>query len=436
MAVGGRPVTTFRFSTDSTTGNNTVADNDKWIVDAGVTISVSNDDAFFGYQRFTGNSFRISGTVESNGPFYAFLMRGDNTRIAVEPTGAITSDRVAIWMRGDSSSVINKGLVDATNFAIRFFGNRDHLINEGTVSSDNTAAYFGGLGGDAHNSGTITGLVGVNLNTLAGKAFNLFNSGTIEGSKYAIVGNAARQVITNEGTINGDVYLRDGADAFISRGGTVTGSVYGGNGNDAYTIDNAALLLVELANGGIDTVKSSVTNVLGVNFENLVLTGNARTDGTGNTIANEITGNGLGNRLSGLGGADALHGGRGWDALFGGWGKDALFGEAGNDKLNGGSGADSLVGGIGNDTLTGGLGIDTFVFARSDGADRVTDFAANGTAHDILDLSNIAAIVGFWDLTHHHMTQSGADVVITYPTGTITLENVDIADLAKDDFLF
>lgn len=430
-------MTTHILSTNSTTGINTVASGDRWIVEAGVTISVSDDDAFFGYQRFTGNTFNIAGTVQTTGSFYSFLMRGDDTRITVGQTGVVTSENIAVWTRGDTSWVFNDGLIDATNFATRFVGNKGHLRNSGTITSDNTAVYMSGELSDINNSGTISGLVGINSNAASGTMFNLINTGTIEGSKYAVVGSAARQMITNEGTIKGDVYLRDGADLFVSNGGSVTnGSVFGGNGNDTYTIDSASIALVETEAGGIDQVNSSVTYALGAYFENLTLTGSSEINGTGNSASNVITGNAFANRLKGLAAADTLSGGNGWDRLFGGQGKDTLNGEAGKDVLKGGSGADILNGGKGNDVMTGGPGTDTFVFNPRDGADRVTDFSATGTNHDFLDISSIGAITGFQDLKNHHMVQSGTDVVITYPSASITLENVNIADLSKEDFLF
>ena len=58
---------------------------------------------------------------------------------------------------------------------------------------------------------------------------------------------------------------------------------------------------------------------LAANVENLVLTGSAAADGTGNTLANTITGNDAANTLSG---------GSGHDILLGAGGQDKLSGDA------------------------------------------------------------------------------------------------------------
>ncbi|MEY4873156.1 MAG: hypothetical protein RLZZ563_2486, partial [Pseudomonadota bacterium] len=90
--------------------------------------------------------------------------------------------------------------------------------------------------------------------------------------------------------------------------------------------------------------------VLGANVEQLVLTGTAAVNGTGNTLANRLIGNSAANVLSG------------------GIGTDTLIGGAGTDTLNGGAG---------NDVLTGGGDADFFIFAVGGDRDRITDFQDN-----------------------------------------------------------
>lgn len=108
----------------------------------------------------------------------------------------------------------------------------------------------------------------------------------------------------------------------------------GGLGNDTYHVDNANDVVTEAANGGIDTIISSVTRSLGAAQENLSLSSTASINGTGNELANQLVGNGANNALNGMAGNDTLSGGAGNDTLIGGAGKDGLTGGAGNDVFD------------------------------------------------------------------------------------------------------
>ena len=132
-------------------------------------------------------------------------------------------------------------------------------------------------------------------------------------------------------------------------------------------------------------------------------------------------------------GDDTLHGGGGDDALEGHGGDDRLYGGAGDDELYGGEGTDVLDGGAGSDTLSGEAGNDTFVFAAGHGNDTITDFTDGG---DLIDLTAIAGISGFEDLT---ITADGSAAVIdltAHGGGTIRLDHTDVGDLDAADFLF
>ncbi|MBW7947653.1 MAG: hypothetical protein H3C60_14780, partial [Sphingomonadaceae bacterium] len=73
----------------------------------------------------------------------------------------------------------------------------------------------------------------------------------------------------------------------------------GGAGDDIYNVDSAGDLVFEALNGGIDTVFSSVSHVLGNNVEKLTLVGTAALNGTGNALNNTIIGNSGNNTLAG-----------------------------------------------------------------------------------------------------------------------------------------
>lgn len=226
---------------------------------------------------------------------------------------------------------------------------------------------------------------------------NLAGAGDIDGTgnelDNTIRGNSGNNVLY--GSFGDDIlHGRDGDDTLW--GGPGADTMTGGNGNDLYRIDDPGDVVIEKANGGIDTVRATFDYVLLDHFENLVLAGSATT-GTGNALDNVISGSNGDDTLAGLAGADTLEGGKGRDGLKGGAGADILFGGIGNDTLNGGSGSDVLNGGLGKDVMTGGAGQDRFVFLDGDSslspstADRVTDFSqAQG---DLIDLGGMDANV-------------------------------------------
>ncbi len=127
-------------------------------------------------------------------------------------------------------------------------------------------------------------------------------------------------------------------------------SMAGGEGNDTFIVDNAGDSVSEAAGEGHDIVYSSVSHTLSSNVEDLTLTGDADTNGTGNNLDNIILGNS---------------------------GNNHLDGRSGNDQLSGGSGNDTLDGGYGADTMAGGTGDDTYVVDNS--SDGVSEQAGEGT---------------------------------------------------------
>jgi Ca2+-binding RTX toxin-like protein len=213
------------------------------------------------------------------------------------------------------------------------------------------------------------------------------------------------------------LYGRAGND--LLDGGLGADRMEGGLGNDLFVVDNIGDQAFELANQGVDTVRSSLTFTLGAHIENLLLVGSGAISGFGNSQNNRLIGNNANNVLSDpslsstdvldgrggndhlfsgrgndlvLGGAglDRLDGGRGNDNLVGGTGNDFLFGGevsmplsgTDNDRLNGGTGNDTLIGGFGADILTGGAGADTFAYQNQgqsnpspfSGVDLIVDF--------------------------------------------------------------
>ncbi len=107
-----------------------------------------------------------------------------------------------------------------------------------------------------------------------------------------------------------------------------------GAGNDSYVIDNIGDQITEFGGGGTDTVLSSISYVLGADLENLILTGTAAINATGNDGSNYIVGNTARNTLSA---------GAGDDIIATVTGNSAIKPDAGFDQVDGGSGTDTLV---------------------------------------------------------------------------------------------
>jgi Ca2+-binding RTX toxin-like protein len=198
--------------------------------------------------------------------------------------------------------------------------------------------------------------------TLGDNVENLTYAGT---TAFTGTGNVLDNVITggaNGNTLSGGAgndTLIGGAGNDVLDGGTGADTMRGGAGNDTYVVDTAGDVVTELANEGIDEVRTTLGSyTLGANLENLTYLGSTAFIGTGNALDNVITG-GAGN--------DTLSGGAGNDRLLGGAGTDTLLGGDGNDYLDGGAGADSMNGGAGDDTYV----VDNY-------ADQVIELANGG----------------------------------------------------------
>ena len=267
------------------------------------------------------------------------------------------------------------------------------------------------------------------------------------------IGSLRNDVLTGSAGAD-EIYGRAGSDTLsglagndLIDGGTGADRMIGGVGDDVYVVDNRDDRVIELANGGLDTVRTSLNSyALGDNIENLIYTGAQAFDGTGNAAAN---------MLSGGSGRDTLRGGAGNDTLFGGDSADFLFGDAGNDILMGGAGNDVLVGGAGADVLDGGAGNDVFRFNASiseigrlaGSRDSIAGFTSG---QDRIDLSQIDAnlhsrgdqtfvFIGNANFTAPGQlryangglegnvdTGLGADFIIDLQNGPVTLTAIDI----------
>jgi Ca2+-binding RTX toxin-like protein len=202
------------------------------------------------------------------------------------------------------------------------------------------------------------------------------------------------------GTVWGEYLIGDGGNDKLD-GKSGNDVLVGGLGNDTYIVNSSGDQVEELMAQGTDTVLASISYTLTGSVENLVLTGNAGLDATGNALANRLTGNSGNNILKGVGGADILTGAKGADKLY------------------------------------GGAGADHFVFLAGDGTDTIKDFDAKGADHDTVDLSHVSGLSDFTDLKAHHMEQAGSSVVVDFTAhDSVTLEGVNLTDLSAADLLF
>jgi Ca2+-binding RTX toxin-like protein len=153
------------------------------------------------------------------------------------------------------------------------------------------------------------------------------------------------------------------------------------------------------ANQGVDLVRSSVSATLTSGVENLILTGSANIDGTGNAADNTIVGNSGNNILSGAGGADSLTGGAGSDTFrFNGPSQGTA---TVTDFLNGADVLEFLAAEYGHGLVAGGT---ASVVNASD-----TALASNVAGNGYFIFDNAGANVGTlsWDATGG----SGADAI-------------------------
>jgi Ca2+-binding RTX toxin-like protein len=288
-----------------------------------------------------------------------------------------------------------------------------------------------------------------------------------------ITGTSGNNII--QGTANNDnIQGLGGNDQLFGlagndtlNGGSGKDSMTGGSGNDTYIIDNTGDKIVENPEEGTDTVRSSISYILGDNLENLVLTGTSNISGTGNALNNSITGNGGYNTLDGKAGDDTLTGyygndtyivdsigdvvienaSQGTDKIYasisytltanvehltltgtadingtgnslsnsitGNVGNNILTGDAGNDTLNGGDGNDTINGGAGNDSLIGGIGDDSLI---------------GGIGNDIYIVDSIGDIV-------IENTQEGTDKIYASISYTLTdyVEHLTLTGTADID---
>jgi Ca2+-binding RTX toxin-like protein len=313
--------------------------------------------------------------------------------------------------------------------------------------------------GDDWGTDLVKSSVSFTLSTLV-ENLTLTGTAAING-----IGNSLNNAITGNSSSNA---LNGAAGDDTLSGGAGADTLTGSSGNDTYDVDNAADQTIELASGGTDLVRSSISWTLQNAVENLALTGTAAIAGTGNSLANALAGNSAANALDGAAGADTMTGGAGNDTYFvdntgdktvevaaGGTdlvqssisftlqaevenltlaGSSAVNGTGNSlaNTLNGNSAANVLNGGAGADTMIGGGGNDTYVVDNAGdrtnetyggGFDLVRSSVSFTLSDDIesLTLTGSSAIDGTGNWRDNTIVGNSAANVIDGGNGTDTM---------------
>jgi VCBS repeat-containing protein len=319
--------------------------------------------------------------------------------------------------------------------------------------------------------------------TLTDNVENLTLTGTaaINGSGNAldnvILGASGNNVLSG---LDGNDTLTGNAVNDTLDGGAGADSMAGGAGNDTYIVDNVGDSVTEALNAGTDTVQSSISYTLGVNVENLSLTGIDAINGTGNTLNNTITGNAAANVLDGGAGADTMVGGAGDDiyvvdntgdvvtevlnagidtvkssitytltanvenltltdiANIDGTGNaldNTIIGNSAANVLNGGQGADTMQGGAGSDTYI----VDSIGDIVIEGVDAGTDTVRSSVTYMLSDnvenltLTGTAAINGTGNALDNIITGNGGVNILAGQGGNDTYYIDNTADVIVEN---
>ncbi|HEX8669462.1 MAG TPA: calcium-binding protein [Allosphingosinicella sp.] len=239
------------------------------------------------------------------------LVTGIGNDVIVTMSSGVFADTVQTGGGDDTVTVFAAatGIGTGVDNVAMGSGGNDHLVIDYSAATQAVSFGFYGssLGTDYYTNST-TVRIGV-VNTLAYSGVERFTVRT--GSADDVIATGDGADLINAG--GGSDSINAGAGADSIDGGAGTDTMTGGGGDDTYYVDDGGDQTTELAGEGTDRVYSSVTFTLAANVEELVLTGAAGINGTGNGLANRLVGNGVSNILDGGEGADTMEGKAGND---------------------------------------------------------------------------------------------------------------------------
>lgn len=388
-------------------GNDTVyggGGNDFIIGDAGndVIYGGAGNDVLNGG---TGNNWLIGGS-------------GDDTYFVLDWTVAKVEtlyeaanegyDRVLTQGRGTAASTGAAGEVHSFvlsnnfeelagdgNFAFNFKGNASDNVLQGGAYGDTldggTGAdkMYGGAGADLYivdNAGdtiyfetlnyaamdTARVTASIEWKVMSGveRVDIVVGNATITGSAFDdyIYGSSDNDVVYGGG---GNDYIHGGGgtdwlagdsgnDTLRTADSANASTLSGGTGDDHFYLANSSDLVIELADGGSDTVHLVKDWVMGAEVEVAYVESTLGVNVTGNAGAN---------------------------LMYGGIGADTLNGGQGNDQLDGGTGADVMAGGAGDDSYWITSTSDLITELANDGIDTVQSLISYGLTANVENLS-------------------------------------------------
>ena len=400
----------------------------------------------------TGLTFAMTGTfrnLESNNPTFILdgleLLQNGSELLSMSGLGLDLSDAATnpnavadafetlldqpIIFNGSSNAdeFISQGFGDVLN---GFAGDDDLDGGDGEDQlngGDGDDLMSGGSGADRFNGGAGVDTVdyqddpgadGVRVNMITGNILDRSGARDVFESIENVIGTAVNDIIFGDQFANRLEGLA-GDDALNGRGGDDV--VIGGEGND-----------ILVGGAGNDSLfGGDGDDLIGGRIGDDVIEAGAGADTVVGQLGDDIIEGGFGDdALNGGGGFDIIDGGAGDDVILGRSGADFIDGSVGNDELNGGTGDDRIEGAGGDDILIGGADADVLIY-------RTTDFG-NDTVFrylDGVDSFEVSTLLAdsFADLT---IEQVGADAVISFAGGTITLVNRDASILDAGDFTF
>jgi Ca2+-binding RTX toxin-like protein len=405
-------------------------------------------------------AYALSNTIENLSYTGTGDFTGTGNNAANNLTGGIGND----LLDGGAGADL---LIGGNGDDVLLGGSQNDTLNGG----EGNDTLDGGLGADAMSGGA--GNDDYLVDNAGDTVVEAADQGTDKVSttlgSYALGANVEHLAYTGTGNFTGtgnalDNTITGGDGNDTLDGGAGADTLVGGHGNDSYAVDSALDIVVELANGGTDTVATRLNAyTLQADVENLSFTGAGNFVGTGNALDNILLGGAGNDMLDGGAGADRMTGGSGSDryvvdhsgdvVIEAGTGTDVVlttlnaytltanveqlefigsgsFVGTGNTAANtiiGGNANDVLDGGLGNDRLEGGLGNDTYyVNVAADvvvenfnaGTDTVFSTANYTLGNNVENLSYAGG-------TGATLTGNGLANVLTGGAGVDTLRGLD-----------